>query len=202
LIAFNYTRNALVSLLPMFLGAGLLALITVESLFPHISNPRPSPNSSPSADVLLEVTATHSTMQSEDTYIYLRVFSDGTAECQSSRHANPDGEDRYKKTLTQDEFGKLKTILDEPGLRHVRTRYETRYAIVDTSTEWVIKIRRTGRPQIIEVLEFSPALAKIMKHPYPSALVKLGCTVQKVRSDVSGESAYVDSECKRILEIH
>jgi len=31
-----------------------------------------------SADMVLEVVATHTTMESEDTYVYLRVFSDRT----------------------------------------------------------------------------------------------------------------------------
>jgi len=142
-------------------------------------------------------------MESEDTYIYLRVLSNRTAECQTLSHTDPDKKDlsSYKKILTQAEFEKLESVVDNPRLHHVRARYETRYAIVDTWTEWTIKIRRPGQPQTIEVLEFSPGLAKIMKHPYPTGLVKLGCTIQKLRSEVSGESAYFDSECKRILEI-
>jgi len=74
-----------------------------------------------------------------------------------------------------------------------------RGAIVDTSTEWTIKIQRPGQAQTIQVLEFSPGLARTMKHPYPDALVKLGCNIEKLRAGLSGESNFPDSECKRAL---
>jgi hypothetical protein len=48
-------------------------------------------------------------------------------------------------------------------------------------------------------LEFSPGLARTMKHPYPDALVKLGCNIEKLRAGLSGESNFPDSECKRVL---
>jgi hypothetical protein len=43
-------------------------------------------------------------MGSEDTYVYLRVFSDRTAECQSSKHINAEKKElsAVKKTLTSD----------------------------------------------------------------------------------------------------
>jgi hypothetical protein len=152
-------------------------------------------------DIVLEVIATHTTLASEDKYVYLRVFSDGTAEWQSSMLSNSQKTEHLavKKTLTQDEFIRIKSAVSEPKLAAVGPRYETRYAIVDTSTEWTIKIQRPGQPQIIQVLEFSPGLARTMKHPYPDALVKLGCNIKKLRVDVSGESNTLDSECKRAL---
>jgi len=90
--------------------------------------------------------------------------------------------------------------VSEPQLAAVKRKYETRYAIVDTWTEWTIEIQPPGQPQIIQVLEFSPGLARTMKHPYPDALVKLGCNIEKLRADVSGESNRLDSEFTRVLE--
>jgi hypothetical protein len=152
-------------------------------------------------EIVLEVIATHNTLASEDRYVYLRVFSDGTAEWQSSNYSNSQKTELLaaKKTLTQDEFMRIKSVVSEPKLAAVGPKYETRYAIVDTFTEWTIKIQRPGRLQIIQVLEFSPGLARTMKHPYPNALVKLGCNIEKTRADVSGESHTPDSECMRAL---
>jgi hypothetical protein len=155
----------------------------------------------PRADVILEVTATHTTTASNDTYIYLRVWSDRTAEFQALKDRNSEKKDFpiIKKSLAQDEFMQVKSLLSDPKLARVGPRYETRYAIVDTSTEWVIKIPRPGRPQIIQILEFSPGLARTMKHPYPDALVKLGCGVQNLRAELSGERDSLDHECKRVI---
>jgi len=59
------------SMLVAMVGLGLLA---------PADNFAQSPSPSPNASVLLEVIATHTTMASEDRYVYLRVFSDSTAE--------------------------------------------------------------------------------------------------------------------------
>jgi hypothetical protein len=183
-------RSLMHSTLVVMVALGLLAAADNSAQSPSLGT-----------DIVLEVTATHTKMASEDTYVYLRVFSDGTAECQSTTHGNSEkgGFLTVKKTLTRDEFTRIKSVMAEPKLAALGPKYETRYAIIDTSTEWTIKIQRSGQPQIIQVLEFSPGLARTMKHPYPDALVKLGCNIQKVRADVSSESNTVDSECKRVL---
>ena len=178
----------------------MLVVMTALGLLAPADNLAQSPSHGPSADILLEVIATHTTMASEDTYVYLRVFSDRTAEFQP-RHGNSEKQElpAIKKTLTRDEFIPIKSAVSEPKLATVGPKYETRYAIVDTSTEWTIKIQRPGQAQTIQVLEFSPGLARTMKHPYPDALVKLGCNIEKLRAGLSGESNFPDSECKRVL---
>jgi hypothetical protein len=92
--------------------------------------------------MVLEVIATHTTMASEDGCMYLRVFSDGSAECQPSKHSDSEKKELLviKKTLTQDEFIRIRSVVSEPTLATVKPKYETRYAIVDTWTDWTIKI--------------------------------------------------------------
>jgi hypothetical protein len=150
----------------------------------------------PASPEILEVTKTFSSMvESRSPYVYLRVFSDGAAECQSSYGDNP----TIKKTLTRDDFVQIKSVLFNPKLAKVRPRYESRYTVLDSWTEWIIKIQRPGRPQVIQVVDFFPWAEKDMKHPYPDALVKLGCSIEKLRADVSGESISFDRECQRVL---
>jgi hypothetical protein len=179
----------------------LLVVMVALGLLAPVDNFAQLLGPSPGADILFEVIATHSTMASEDRYVYLRVFADRTAECEFSNRSNSDGKHplAVKKTLSQDEFIRLESVVSEPKLASVGPKYETRYAIVDSWTEWRIKIQRPGQPQIIQVLEFSPGLARTMKHPYPDALVKLGCSIEKLRADVLGESNTLDSECKKTL---
>ena len=178
------------SMLVVITGLGL-------SLLPIISRSHPLPD----ADMILEIIATHATMASEVRYVYLRVFSDGTAEYQSSKHSDAVKNEVpvIKKTLTPDEFKKIRSVLSEPKLATLKPRYETRYAIVDTWTEWTVKIQRSGQTQSIQVLEFSPGLARAMKHPYPDALVRLGCNIEKLRADISGEYDSLPSDCKKAL---
>jgi len=114
------------SMLIVMVGLGLLAPANNFA-----QSPRPSPN----ANMVLEVIATHTTMASEDRYVYLRVFSDSTAECQPSKHSNSQKTLLVvKRTLTQDEFIRIKSVVSESKLAAVKPKYETRYAIVDTWT--------------------------------------------------------------------
>src|SRR6266481_8003105 len=141
------------SMLAVITGLGLLAS---ANNFVQLAAP------SPGADTILDVIATHSTMASEERYVYLRVFSDGTAEYQSSKHSDGVQNDLpvIRKTLRQDEFKRIRSILSEPRLAAVGPEYATRYAIVDSWTEWTVKIQRSGQTQSIQVLEFSPGLAR------------------------------------------
>lgn len=185
--------------MPSFLQLTLVVMTVLGRLAPAYDLAQ-SPKVS--ADMVLEVIATHTTMEGEDTYVYLRVFSDRTAECQSSKHSSAEKKElpSVKKMLTQNDFIWIKSVTSDPKLATLGPKYETRYAIVDSSTEWTIKIQRTaGEPQIIRVLEFSPGLARTMKKPYPDALVKLGCSIKKLRADVSGESISLEDECQRVL---
>ena len=177
------------------------AVLTAGAVTTGVSLPQ-RPDGPINPGVLLEVIATHTTPAHEDRFVYLRVFSDGTAECQSSKPGDPENKERgtIKKTLTKEEFSRIKSLVEEPELADVGARYETRYAIVDSWTEWRINIRRKRQVQNIEIMEFSPGLAKTMKHPYPQALVKLGCTLEKMRAYVSGEASLLDSECRNVLD--
>jgi len=150
---------------------------------------------------LIEVIATHTAPETEYRYVYLRVFSDGTAEYQPTAPSDAKNTEPaiLKKTLTKDDFTLIKSATYEPTLAKVGSKYETKYAIVDSWTEWKIELHRSTQTQTIQVLEFSPGLAKTMKHPYPDALVKLGCALKKTRADVSGESPSLDYACEKLL---
>jgi len=176
----------------------LVAVMTIGFVSPS-NDLTQSP--SPRSEMVLEVMATSSTMTGEDTYVFLRVFSDGTAECQLLNRGDLEKKETptIKKALSQDGFVRIKSVLSNSRLAKLKSRYETRYAIVDTSTEWTIKVLRPGQTQVIQVLEFAPGLARAMKHPYPDALVKLGCSIEDLRAELSGEPNFHDGECKRIL---
>ena len=127
-----------------------------------------------SPHIILEVIDKHFTMGRQIPSVYLRVFSDGTAEC----HALRDGHEPHvvkRKTLTPDELSKLKAVLENPELLNVQKRYELLNLVIDSWTEWNIAIPRDVDTQRIQVLNFSPGSQGEKKKPYPDALVKLGC---------------------------
>jgi len=58
---------------------------------------------------------------------------------------------------------------------------------------------RDDRNQQIRVVAFAPDLAKAADHPYPKALLALGCTIEKIRAETVVEKIDTDSECRRVL---
>jgi hypothetical protein len=149
--------------------------------------------------LILEVIQLHFTMGKKIPSVYLRLFSDGTAECHALRQ--PDGQDVAKqKTISVHEYEALKTILEDQQLLQVKHRYELMHPVFDSWTEWNITIKRRTGDQAFEVSGFSPTSA------YPKVLTKLGCSIWKLRREVYGDvPAWLDDghiqECKDALEI-
>jgi hypothetical protein len=178
----------------------LIIATVAAALLPLAINFAQSPATAPT-QTLIEVITTHTAPETEHNYVYLRVFTDGTAKGQPSAPSNAKnaGPTILRKNLSQDEFTRIKSVAHEPALAKVGSKYETKYGVVDSWTEWKIELRRSGQTQTIRVMQFSPGLAKTMKHPYPEALVKLGCAVKKTRADVFGELPSLDYECAKVL---
>jgi hypothetical protein len=153
--------------------------------------------------VILEVINRHFTMGRKIPSVYLRVLSDGTAECHTVRYTRDEAEIVKKEKLSQEELERLKALIGTPRLLNVKKRYELMHAVVDSWMEWNIKVPHKGGAQKIQVLNFSLGSAREKNQPYPDALVKLGCSIWKLRHEVYGdEPDYLNDDCKEALEIH
>jgi hypothetical protein len=183
---------------------GACTLFLSVSLFLCLSSAKPG--SSPR--VILEVINKHFTVGRKIPSVYLRVFSDGTAECHTVRYTGDEVGTVKKEKLSQEELGKLEALINGPELMNVKKRYELMYTVLDSWMEWNIKVPHKGGAQKIQVLDFSPGAAREKNQPYPDALVKLGCSIWKFRYEVYGdEHAYLKpdyllDDCKKALETH
>jgi hypothetical protein len=186
----------------VFSRIGACVLFSSVSVLVGLSGAR----SGPSPRVILEVINKHFTMGRKISSLYLRVFSDGTAECHTGRYTGNEPETIKKKKLTDEELGKLEALINGPELMNVNKRYELMYTVVDSWMEWNIRVPRKDGAQKIQVLNFSPGAAREKNQPYPDALVKLGCSIWKFRYEVYGEEhsylkpGYLLDDCKKALE--
>jgi hypothetical protein len=179
------------------IGACVLFLLVL--IFLGLGNAK----SESSPRVILEVINRHFTMGHKIPSVYLRLFSDGTAECHTVRYTGDEAEIVKKEKLSQAELGRLESLIDTPELLNVKKRYELMHAVVDSWMEWNINVPHKGGAQKIQVLNFSPGSAREKNQPYPDALVKLGCSIWKLRHEVYGdEPDYLNNDCKEALEIH
>lgn len=118
----------------------LLASAAILAVLARTSDFAQAVATSPLPSVLLEVTETDiSTVTSigENKFLHLRVFSDRTAECQSSFQVRKDESNvrlTYTKTFIQEEFERLRTLIDKPEAAKIKGKYDG-FAI-DFSVEW------------------------------------------------------------------
>ena len=137
----------------------------------------------PSSKVILEVINRHFTVGKKIPSVYLRVFSDGFAECHTEKYWD-EPDTVKKKALSHEDFEQLKALLGQPELLSVNPRDELVAPVIDSWMEWTIKVPHGGTVQQIEVANLDPVAAKERKEPYPEVLVKLGCSIWRIRSDV------------------
>jgi hypothetical protein len=157
-------------------------------------------------NAVLEVTAIDFDIAWQQEYLYIKVQSDGTVESQMLKRKS--GDTRFekadvvtvKRTLSTSELQQLNALLVQGDTFQLKTTYKQgALAVVDAGTSWDIQIPRDDRAQQIHVVAFAPDLVKAAKHPYPKALLALGCTIEKIRAETVGEKPETDTECNRVL---
>lgn len=153
----------------------------------------------PALPVILQVMNYHFTMGRKIPSVFLKVLSDGTVECNSLRATGPEADVTKKKVLTPVEFQGVKEVIDRSTLLDAKKRYELTHPVIDSWMEWDIRIPRAEGSQEIAIAAF--ASTPLRDGPYPPAVVRLGCTISKLRDDVYGdEPDYRRNECKEILK--
>jgi hypothetical protein len=190
-----------------FLPRALLALLVSGAA---VSLGASGAKSGSSSKLILEVVNRHFTMGRKIRSVYLRVYSDGTAECHTVKytgHETDDGPDIAKqKALAPGELQRLEAALNSPELLQVQRKHGLMSPIIDSWMEWDIKVPHGWHKEKIKVLNFSPASARKKNQPYPPALLKLGCLIWKLRNNVfedeayGGEPFYRQDDCKSVLE--
>ena len=153
--------------------------------------------------LILEVINKHFTVGKKIPSVYLRIFSDGTAECHTEKFTGKEKDLTKTKVLSAEEFEKLKAAINEPELLDVKKRYELMHFVVDSWMEWDIKVQHHSSVQRIRVASFSPSSARKRNQPYPNALVELGCSILKIRDDVYGDTqTYSEADCTDSPSVH
>ncbi len=141
------------------------------------------PTSDSTAKVVLEVVNNHFTVGMKIPSVYLRLFSDGTAECHTVKFTGKEEDTVRKAHLEPREFAEVITVLNQPALRDLKGRYDLPpRMIIDSWMEWDLRIHGSRLVQDVTVT-FGPTRQRI----YPEALGKLGCQIVKIREYVYGD---------------
>jgi len=148
------------------------------------------------AKLLLEVINRHHTMGRNISSVYLRVFSNGAVECHTQKYSGDEIDSVKRKSISTDELKKLKAVLENPELAKIGKKYGLMYMVVDSWMTWDISVYQGSNTQTFEVLNFAPGAAIEAGQPYPDSLIKLGCSIVRVRAEVFDGAQDQAGECE------
>jgi len=155
----------------------LLALALPRPVIPQESQRTP----------LLEVILTTYDVSRTETLVYLRVFSDGSAEAHPMREVDFRTLALKTASLPPSGLATLSEFLSSSTVQHLDTKYDRSWGNIDFGQTWKITIAQGGSQKSIILENFQPFLARTKKKPYPAELERLGCFVWKLRTKVTGE---------------
>lgn len=145
----------------------------------------------PMRTVLLEVVRNSWDVQRDESLVYLRVYSDGFAEAHPMRKVDFRNVEFKQKHLSLDELAALNNLLSEPATRQLLPEYSRYWGNKDFGYKYEVTIDGSSQRHL-ELVNFQPFLARKEGKPYPKQLEKLGCSIWKLRAEVTGESLEKD----------
>jgi hypothetical protein len=136
---------------------------------------------------ILEVVVTSRNVSRIETLIYLRVFSDGSAEAHPTRKVDFRNLVLKKAQISSSELAKLQEFLTPSRMQNWDGKYERYWGNKDFGEEWEITVGQGKDKKKITLVNFQPFLARDKKKPYPTDIEKLGCTIWELRMAVLDE---------------
>jgi len=133
---------------------------------------------------ILEVIVTTYDVSRTETLIYLRVFSDGSAEAHPTRKVDFRNLALKQAQIPSSEMAKLREFLTPSRTQKWDSKYERYWGNKDFGDEWEITVGQGRDQKEITLVNFRPFLAREKKEPYPVDIEKLGCTIWKLRMKV------------------
>jgi hypothetical protein len=162
-----------------FIGAVILSLIFVQNQAPAQGRPN--------GDVLFEVLHNSWDVERNETLVYLRVYSNGFAEAHPMRKVDFRNIEFKHKQLSDNELTSLRNLLTDPTTAGLEPKYSRNWGNKDFGYKFDISFPMNGGTKSLELDNFQPFLARKQRKPYPKQLEKLGCSIWKLRLEVTDE---------------
>ena len=175
----------------------VIAGIAVVVCVPLIGYARSSQSSG--RTVILQVVRDSWYTERDETLIYLRVYSDGFAETHPMRKVDFRDLQFASKLLSADQLAALKRVLYDTATIQLQANYSRNWGYKDFGYKYTVTISGQSGKRL-ELVNFQPFLARKEGKPYPKQLERLGCSIWRLRAEVSGEALEKDwlNGCKEL----
>jgi len=146
-----------------------------------------SAGTQPSSTLILDAIATTSDIHRTETLVYLRVYSEGSAEAHPTHEVDFRTVTLKQAQIPAPEMARLRELLSSPKILALNDEYDLNWGAIDFSTKLVITLSREQNRKTITLVNFQPFLARRKKQPYPAEIEKLGCIIWELRTNVFKE---------------
>ena len=136
---------------------------------------------------VLEVVVTTHDVSRTETLIYIRVYSDGSAEAHPTREVDFRNLVLKHAQIPPSEMVALQESLSPSRTQNWDSKYARFWGNKDFGDEWTITLGDGNQKKEIRLVNFRPFLARVKKRPYPTDIEKLGCTIWELRAKVVAE---------------
>jgi hypothetical protein len=137
--------------------------------------------------VLLEVVRHSWDVEREETLVYLRVYSSGLAEAHPMKEVDFRNIEFKKKQLSDQELTSLHNLLTDPATASLEPKYSRNWGNKDFGYKFDVTVSENSTKKLLELDNFQPFLARKQGKPYPKQLEKIGCSIWKLRLEVTAE---------------
>jgi hypothetical protein len=158
--------------------------VILSFIFAHNQAPA---QARPSGDVLFEVIHNSWDVERDETLVYLRVYSNGIAEAHPMRKVDFRNIELKQKQLSDEELRSLRKMLTDPATVGLEPKYSRNWGNKDFGYKFDISFSMNGEKKSLELDNFQPFLARKQGKPYPKQLERLGCSIWKLRLEITGE---------------
>jgi hypothetical protein len=156
----------------------LLVLLTITG----VAVPQETPRT-----LLIEVILKTHDIQRKETLVYVRVFSDGSAEAHPSYEVDFRTLSLKHAQVPSADMAELREILSSRNTQGLESKYDRFWGNVDFGNEWDVTIGEGENKKAIILSNFQPSLARSRNQPYPVEIEKIGCIVWELRRNVFNE---------------
>jgi hypothetical protein len=137
--------------------------------------------------LLLDVILTTYDIHRTETLVYLRVYSDGSAEAHPTHEVDFRSLALKQAQIPAADLARLHDLLTPSRIQNLSDEYERNWGANDFSTKLVITIGQGESGKTVTLVNFQPFLARSKKQPYPVEIEKLGCVIWELRTNVFKE---------------
>jgi hypothetical protein len=120
--------------------------------------------------LLLEVILRTYDVSRTETLVYLRVFSNGSAEAHPMREVDFRTLALKTGSIPPNELATLNQFLSSSNVQHLDPKYKRSWGNIDFGQTWQITIAQGGSQKSMVLENFQPFLARTKKKLYPAEL--------------------------------